>query len=154
MRAGATRQSRARTAPRAKAAWRRARAHLERRSERAQLAVGAVAQPRLLCGDGDRAVDAVKDDGGADARADDDAAVDALGDLHLLARVEHVDRRLLAALDLDVDAHAGVLGEARARRLEEGRVGEELALDALARARALPAERERLFLFRIHCVRL
>ena len=96
------------------------RTHLGRRREAAQLAVEAVSEARLLRREADGAVGAVEDDGRADTRAEDDAAIDALGDLHLLARVEHADRALLTALDLHVDALAGPAREARAGRLEVG----------------------------------
>ena len=116
----------------------------------AKLAIGAVAQPRLLCGDGDGAAGAIKEHHRADARADDDSAVDALTDLHLLARVEHVDKALLAALHLHVDAHPGPARQARPGRLEVGDAIEELALDTLARPRARPAKFERFLLLFLH----
>ena len=112
----------------------------------AKLAIGAVAQPRLLCGDGDGAAGAIKEHHRADARADDDSAVDALTDLHLLARVEHVDFAVFAALDLDTNRSARVFCAARAGWLEKGCARLERALDTLARPgpRATPDERRLL----------
>ena len=64
---------------------------LSARHEDAQLAPLAVAQPDLLGRDRDDAVDAIDEEDRAGRRRDDHAAPRALGDRHLLARVEDVD---------------------------------------------------------------
>ena len=64
---------------------------------------------------------AVAQEDGAGARPHDDAAVDAVVDLHLRAHVEDVDGAPLARSD--ADAHAkrlAPLGAARAGRLQVG----------------------------------
>ena len=109
-------------------------AHLERGRIATQLTVGAITQACLLCGEAHCAVLAVEDEDGTDTRADDDAAADAVGDLHLLARVEDIDVAAVAALDLDIDAEARPARAARAGWLEVRDAGERLALNALARS--------------------
>ena len=118
--------------------------------EDVQAAVAAVAQAELLGRDGGAAVCRVHEEDAAGARADDDPAVVAVGDLHLRRHVEQVDAAVLAGGDVHRDRCRRPLGLARARRLEKGLALQWRALyiPARPRRRAAPRERLRLLLAR------